>query len=367
MQKIVQAFFGQGKLLTPEALKYLENKDFGRYLYGSPGLVVDIEDLMSKEDKIRIIKNITEKMGEITTGDIVRFYNSKYEKMQNIILARLQKDFISINKLGSYSDEVFVIGIVRSIRDAEGKKHAELEDPTGSVTAIFEAGEGHDIELDDVVAVQGVSGRASLFAKKALYPDVPLRQPTKGAGKACFISSPRLDEAPRKDMEKFMQWFEKDDTKYLFVVGKIGDTEAFGSLAEDYCRNKKIFTAASRDGSDLPWLPQEFGSKNVIPLSNPSMVELNGIKILLTEKFDVKMLRKRHIGNIKPVIPEDAMALDEVPDIVHHATGMTANVSNYKSITIINAGSLLTSFQPVVVDFASRDFTQINLSAHDKI
>jgi len=34
---------------------------------------------------------------------------------------------------------------------------------------------------------------------------------------------------------------------------------------------------------------------------------------------------------------------------------------NYKSVTIVNSGSLLAEFKPVVVDFATREAEQVGL------
>ncbi len=362
-QGTIEAFFKKGKLLTPEALRYMENKDVEGFLSDNYDLIVDVEDLLAREDKIHIIRNITEKKTEVTTADIVRFYNSKYEKMKNIIISRLQKNFVSINKLDAYRQEVFVIGIVRDIKDNEGKKNVELEDSTGAVTAVFESKETEDLELDDVVAVQGIAAGKVIFGKKILFPDVPLRQPTKGSGKACFISDLHLDEAPKQDLEKFLRWFEGQDAKYLFVVGAVGDMDTFESLIDSYCRNKKVFASLNKDEDEFPSLPVAFKSKNIISLSNPAMVEINGVKILVINNFDIKMLKKRHLGNIKPTLEEDLMALEELPDIVHCGHSHEASITNYKSTTIVNAGSLLTSFRPILVDFATRECMQVDLAS----
>ncbi|MBI4170616.1 MAG: metallophosphoesterase family protein [Candidatus Aenigmarchaeota archaeon] len=358
----VEIFFKKGRLLTPEALRYLENKNAENFLSESSDLVVDVEDLLAREDKIHIIRNITGKKSEVTTADIVRFYNSKYEKMKNIILSRMQKNFISINKLDTQRSEVCVIGIVRDIKGNEGKKNIELEDSTGSVTVVFEPNLIEDLELDDVVAVQGIAAGKVMFGKKILFPDVPLRQPTKGSGKACFISDLHLDEAPKQDLEKFLRWLEGQDTRYLFVVGDIGDINIFEYLVDAYCRDKKVFVAMGKDAEEMPGFPSELKSKNVIALSNPALVEINGIKILVINNFDIKMLRKRHLGNIKPILEEDFMALEELPDIVHCGHSHEASINNYKSTTIINAGSLLTNFRPVIVDFATRECMQVDVA-----
>jgi DNA polymerase II small subunit/DNA polymerase delta subunit B len=355
---IVGEFFKKGKLLTPEAIRYLENKDIEGFLADNYEIVVDIEDLMAREDRIRILKNITEKKSEVTTADIVKFYNSKYEKMRSIIASRLQKNFVSINKLDSFRNEIFIIGIVREIKNNENKKTIDVEDSTGSMTVVFEPQEAEDVELDDVVAIQGISAGKIVFGKKIMFPDMPLRQPVLGKGKACFISGVQLDEAPQKDFEAFLKWFESQDIRYLFVTGPIGDIACFETMIDNYCGNKRVFMAAEGDG--MPVLPLKIASKNIVSLSNPSMVEVNGVKILLINNFDLKMLKKRHLGAIKPVLSEDLMTLEDMPDIVHTGSG-EAGINNYKSTTIIKSGSFLENFKPVVVDFASRDCRQMGL------
>jgi hypothetical protein len=75
----------------------------------------------------------------------------------------------------------------------------------------------------------------------------------------------------------------------------------------------------------------------------------------MAENFNFKMLKKRHLENVRPVIGEDFMAMDDIPDIVHCAGSRETGVHNYKATTILNTGSLLGDFKPVVVDFASSD------------
>ena len=76
------------------------------------------------------------------------------------------------------------------------------------------------------------------------------------------------------------------------------------------------------------------------------------------------MLKKRYLGESKTILPEDYLVLDVVPDIVLHGHTKNPEVSNYKSVTIINAGSPLTDFRPIVIDLPTREVEQINI---DKI
>ena len=354
-EKIVNEFFSRGHLLTDEAIKIIEEKGIDEFLNKKLPFVVEVKDL--KEPEYRILKNLTSRKTELTTEDFVRFSNSRYEKMRRIITGRLRKDFISINKLDSTRSEVYVIGIAREIKEKDGKKIVELEDPTARIPVIFEGIE--DLEMDDIIAVQAIAGGKVLFGKKILYPDIPLRNPTTGTGRACFISDIRLDESPQKDAERFFEWFSQQDIHYLFISGRIGNKATLERYVGQYCYVKTVFVIA--DSGEYPEIPEKFNNNRIVSLSNPAMIELGGLKILMLQKADIRMLKKRYLGKSQVILDEDFLALEDVPDIVHSGHSADPYVTNYKSVTLVNSGSLLGDFRPIVIDFATRDVEKISL------
>ena len=358
-EEIVSDFLARGKLLTPSALSFLEPKNNIKELVDQEYTQMILTEKDFQGEKIKIIKNLIEKPEELTPKDFLSFYTSKYEKMKSIIEKRLQKDFISLNKLDSFRNEVYIIGIVKDIEESNGKKKITLEDTTTSLPIIFNQDPG--LELDDVVAIKAISAGKVLFGKQVFYPDIPLRAPTKTNGKACFISDLHIDEAPPKDIEQFFRWFENQDIKYLFIAGDTGDKKTLSKLVDNHCIEKKVFIAPGNMDNDeeYPQLAEEYSSKNIISLSNPSMVELNGIKILLIHDMNIDMLKKRYLGISKAMLKEDYLVLEEVPDIVHCGHTHQPHVMNYKSVTIVNSGSPLTDFRPVVIDFSTRDTQQV--------
>lgn len=354
-EEIVSKFLERKRLLTEDALNFLQDKDIAEFLEREyTNLVLTERDLMISD--IKILKNLSKKPKELTTEDFIKFYKSKYEKMKEIILSRMKKDFISLNKLDSFRNEVYVIGIVKEIKDGE-KKIVELEDMTTTVPIIFD--DVGDLVVDDVVAIKAVSAGKIMYGKGIYYPDIPLRQPTRGFDKACFISDLHLDESPLNDAEAFFKWFASQSIKYLFVAGDIGDRTRFEKFVNEYCREKKIF--AIPGCGEYPELAERFENKDIISLSNPSMLEVNGIKILLIHSLTLDMLKKRYLGKSKIILPEDYLVLEYVPDIVHCGHNHEAHVMNYKSTTIVNSGSLLSDFKPVVIDFATREAEQIKI------
>ena len=350
-EEIVQKYLSQGKLLTPSALAALTK---GQPDYVSGQFIVDEKAEKPHQERFRVLKNITSIKKEITQDDFIRFFRSKYENTKDILITRLQKPFVSINKLSSFRDEVYIICIVRSAKESDGKKILEVEDMTGSISAVF--GDDVDVSVGDVVAIRGISSKNVLFGKQIIYPDVPLRPPKIGTGKACFASGFMIHESPEADVRKFFSWFEGQDIKYLIIAGDVGDLNKFEKFVDEYCRQKTvIFTPGEKDAGNYPRLPVKFAGNNIISLSDPAIVEINGLNVLLIHEFDVEMLKKRYLGNSRAVLDEDCFVLDHVPDIVcfGHSTG--SQITNYKSVTIVTSGSLLAEFRPVVIDFETRE------------
>ncbi len=361
MQKdeIVRRFLEKGKLLSPDALAILENTELINDAYDN-AIVIEKPKTKKQSEAYRIIKNLTEKPGEVRTEDFMRFFISKYEKMKAIITERVQQDFVSLNKTDNFRSEIHVMGIVKEIKHQD-KWIIELEDMTGTAPVVFD--EQPAVELDDVIAVKAVSAGRVLYGKKIIYPDIPLRQPATGSGTACFVSDLHLNETARSDQERFFSWFEGKNIPYLFIAGDIGDNNVLEAMADKYCKDKTIFAIPGNvdTDKDYPQLPEKFSSKNIVSLSNPAMIELNGIKILIVHEGIIEMLKKRHLGKSKLILPEDFLALEDVPDIMHCGHSHGPHVMNYKSVTLLNSGSLLGDFKPVVVDFATRNAEQINL------
>ncbi|MDY6764948.1 MAG: metallophosphoesterase family protein [Halobacteria archaeon] len=107
-----------------------------------------------------------------------------------------------------------------------------------------------------------------------------------------------------------------------------------------------------------------FGS-NVRFLSNPSMVNIEGVKFLMyhgvslnafveqipganvqePETAMLPMLKKRHIapmyGSTVRLAPEekDYLVIDDIPDVLHTGHVHTVGVDKYNSVTMVNSGA----------------------------
>lgn len=349
--EIVSKFFENSQLLTPSALEEIALQGKVPEI-SKEKFIIDRADL--EEDDIRILKNLESRPKEVNTDMFLKFYTSKYNKMREIFTSRFKKDFVSLNKVDNSRSEVMIFGIVKEAKD----KTIELEDLTSSVSVVFQEAT-ENVERDDAIAVEGTGAGKVVYGKKIFFADVPLRTAVTGKGKACFVSDMILNEIPQMDVEKFFAWFQQEDIKYLFICGRV-DKSLLEKMIFKYCTNKKVFVAASGDKEEYPHLPLQLQG-NITSLSDPCMVEINGVKILVIHKFDISMLRKRYLGKSRTILPDDYLVLEEVPDIVHCGHTQKPHTSNYKSVSIVNSGSLLDEFKPVVIDFATREVKQISL------
>lgn len=365
-KEIVQRFFEKGHLLTPEALEFLAGaKNYDKLLDASVLIdkpIIDKDDFAAfetKSDSLRILQNLSEKPSELTPELFNSFIVSKFEKMKKIFMERTDKDFISLDKMDNQRSEVHVISMIREIVREEGKMTLEIEDRTRSIKAVFS--NYHPkvmVEEEDVVSIGGIGAKEVIFGKEIIYPDVPIREPAKGRGKLCVISDLHLNEAPMDRLMKFIAWFSKEDIKYLFIAGDVGDAKKMSELARERLPEKTVFMIpGNTDDPSYPSLPMY--SEGIVCLSNPSMVEINGIKILVIHDFDQNYLKKRYLGKSKVVLKEDYLVLSEIPDIVLCGHTHEPSVTNYKSITITNPGSLLADFKPIVINLETREYQQV--------
>lgn len=351
-QDIILKFLEKGHLLTEDALEFLE-------VYGESNSSNQNKLMLTQDDfnnGVKVLKNITTE--HLSSDKIVNEYQKRYQKLREIIVARYKKDFTSVKRMQK-AGESWIVVLVKSV----DSKTVEVEDSTASVQLTM-ADEIFNLDTDDVVAIRVNSENNTLYCKEVIYPDVPLRQPTRGHGKACFISDLNLNEAPQADIEAFFNWLELEDVEHVFVSGNVGSTEEFSKLVNNHCYGKKIFVIPEH----RKILGDKYENDKITSLSNPSMVKLNGLNILLTNDFDQSMLKKRYINKGRNLLAD--LVLDEVPDIVHYGYNEQQQpaINNYKSITIVNSGSLLAVFKPIIIHFDSReaifaDWRQLNADA----
>jgi len=354
-KKIVGAFLKTGVLLQHDELEWLAKQDVADVvsISSSPAPKEELARRMNAP-KFEILKSLTSKPQGNAQELLNQFLNSRYEQMKAVVSQRIARSWTSINRLPARG-EVFLAGIVRDIREGE-KTVLELEDPTGSIAITFSEKPG--AQIDEFIALRANAAANILFGKEILYPDIPIRPAAKGIGRGCFISDLHLEEAPPEDAKHLFAAIAAENVDWVFVAG---DTGNLGMLEELVGKTPTFIIPGEADTNDpYPQLPLQPKRSTMIALSNPAVVRVGGLNILLCHPFESNMLRKRHMGPSGEILGSDFLVLDFVPDIVGYGHDHKPLVSNYKATTLVNAGSLLTQAKPVVVDFESREWKQMS-------
>ncbi|MCS7121144.1 MAG: DNA-directed DNA polymerase II small subunit [Archaeoglobaceae archaeon] len=350
-----------------------------------------------QKEEIEILKDVTgNSFCEGKLEDFLQYFRSRYEKIFKVFTERLSAT--PIGKI-SRKDSVTVVGIVNDVREISKGFIFEIEDPTGSITciAIGKAAETASTFLgDEVVAVSGNLRDRSLIVDRILFPDVPIQNnKVQKNFKIAFISDTHFGS--RKFLEKewkdFVDWINStEEIKYLIVAGDIVDGVGIYpnqenelsiiSIGEQYEVaaahfdeiNKKIKIIISTGNHDAvrqaepqPALPKEFRDffpKNTLHVGNPSLVSLEGVKVLIyhgrslddvvsklslnydePQKAIEELIKRRHLspkyGEKCPIAPEreDYLVIEDVPDIIHCGHVHTHGLGFYRGIFMVNSST----------------------------
>ncbi len=365
-----------------------------------------------------------------TDGDIEdlnKYFNSRYEKLKKIL--QENPEFRQVDDLKATKtnlDSLHAIGIVNNINTTKnGHKIIEIEDPTGtgSVLIVKENEElFNSIETlvkDEVIGVTGSSNSKLIMANELVHPGI---QRQKIIDKPMdfsivFISdvhvgSKKFDEDAFNNFVKWINGNYGNDkqqelantVKYLVIGGDLVDGigvfpnqekelkikdiyeqyEESARLLGDITDIPIIISPGNHDATRLaepqPALDEEYAKdlckqKNVEMVSNPSVVNLDNIKVQIyhgrsfddfvmalnnythadTDKMMRLLLEKRHLapiyGERTPLASEfeDYLVIDDVPDVLHTGHVHINSHVKYKGIHMLNSGTFQkqTEFQKV--------------------
>ena len=413
-------------------------------------MFVDTEIDQGMEDKHTVLsdptKNITSAEG--ITGFGALFVN-RYSKLLKIILQRSQAKKLStieMIKAGKPKDEVFVAGLLMDRKIDRGVTRLTIDDPTGSLETLVFNKElqtiANSLLMDQFVMQCVTTGKNGGFITKELViPDVPEHRPnhSKTETYAVLISDLHVGSKffMQEQFESFISWLSSPDpvarkVRFVLVCGDIIDGVGIfpnqdkelaivdideqmakaAQLLDKIPKHIKVFIIPGNHDPGRRALPQPaipakhnlnlWNRENFFMLGNPSMVEVNGVKILMYHGQSLDdvvgttpglsysqpakamrvLLKARHLspiyGKRTPIAPEleDMMVMDEIPDIFHSGHIHVVDLDMYKGVLIVNSGAwqTQTSYQAsigitptpgiaVIVNLATlkvstRDFTE---------
>ena len=376
----------------------------------------------TKPKSVCVLKDVTGISAcEGNVDDFVAYFNSRFEKLSRILRQRFNS--VSISNLKKIkSENVEVIGMVKDVRETQnGNVLVELEDNTDSIRFIA-TGKLKDTALelmgDEVIGVSGVLRGNNIIADRIVFPDVPLNGNKKKKDfSIVFISDTHFGsrEFLEKEWDLFVKWLnfevgnEKmvevaESVKYVVLAGDIVDgvgvypnqdkdlaiLDVYGQYEEAAKQIDKIPKRikiiispgnhdAVRQAEPQPALPNEFASlfsNNVMNVGNPSLLDLDGLKLLIyhgrslddvvtkiprlsyskPQEAMIELLKRRHLapmyGGRSPIAPEkeDYLVIDEIPDILHGGHVHTYGTSFYRGVFVVNSSTwqAQTEFQKKV-------------------
>lgn len=379
-------------------------------------MFVDSEIDASLENHHVILSDPTKKItsAEGIDGFSALFVN-RYSKLLKIILQRSQsKKLIPIDtvKSGKIKEEVFVAGLLMDRKIERSVTKLVVDDPTGSLEMLVFNKDlqetANSLLIDQFVMLTIIPGKNGGFIVKDLVvPDVPDHTTSRSKTETYAVLISDLHVGSKFFMEKefteFVEWLSSPDpiarkVRFVLVGGDIIDGIGIfpnqdkelllvdvneqmlkaAQLLDKIPKHIKVFIIPGNHDPGRRALPQPaipekhnqslWNRENFFMLGNPSMIELNGVKILMFHGQSLDdvvgttpglsymqpakamrvLLKARHLspvyGKRTPIAPEveDMMVINDVPDIFHSGHIHVVDLDMYKGTLIVNSGAWQT-------------------------
>ena len=361
-------------------------------------------------EDVRILKDITgHSTCEGTLADFGRYFRHRFVTISRLLRSRPElSGAMEMSRAKKLTRDTAIIGMVTEARTTKnGHRILEIEDETDSVSVLLPADSpmaSDAIVNDEVVGVTGRSNDRGLFiARSLVHPDLPISKTfpgTTGHIRVGFMSD--IHVGSRTFLEdkwsKVSEWLAGDDeiarsVRYLVVIGDVVDgigvyprqdeELAIEDIYGQYEALARMIAAlpdrltvimlpgnhdAVRPAEPQPAFPtsiQKLFDSNVIFAGNPSLLSLEGVRILAyhgrsmddlvsaipgmsyQRPLDVMkaMLRMRHLapiyGGKTPIAPEaeDHLIIADVPDIFATGHVHAAGVDQYRGVVLVNAST----------------------------
>ena len=384
----------------------INEEDFEIYL--------GIKDDEEHQVEFEILSDPTEK---ITSAEGAEGYGalfaSRFNKLRQIMSDRPEskkvKDIESVKSITKNDDELYVWGLVTDRKSDRNITKITVEDPTSSMEIVVFEGDLKDaadtLLMDQFAMFKIVPAKnGGFFAKDIILPDIPEHTTNRSKTEtyAVFLSDLHVGSKffMEEELSEFIKWISSADPiarKIRFVVigGDLidgvgvfpGQDKVLDQLTtEDQLQKTfevldkipkhiKVFLIsgnhdAGRKALPQPAIPKMYNSElwdreNFFMLGNPSMVSLNGVKVLMYHGQSIDdvvrttpgvsydkpaavmrhFLKARHLspiyGSRTPIAPEteDMMVIDDVPDIFHSGHVHFVGLDMYKGVLIVNSGA----------------------------
>jgi DNA polymerase II small subunit len=382
----------------------------------------------SNGESYKIIFDPTYKINSEDKRDFFKLFDSRYKKTLKILSIRSEsrqirkikyiKDLRNKSRFSSLANEsergklvdsVFLAGLIMFKRNRKNDVELVIDDTTGSIPVVCKTreliNEASTLVLDQMLMLEiSPSKRNSndFVIKDIIFPDIPEHVSSKSGTESYVALISDLHVGSKYFMEKefndFLAWLSSDDDfvrkiKFICIAGDIVDGIGIypnqdrelidininsqmsyaAALLQKIPKRIHVFLIPGNHDPGRRALPQsaltnlrDFQQlENFSIIGNPSLVELNKVKLLMfhgqslddviatvpglsyskpVEAMKI-LLRSRHLspiyGNRTPIAPEseDMLVIDDVPDVFHAGHVHTTQVGRYKGTLIVNSGA----------------------------
>jgi DNA polymerase II small subunit len=359
---------------------------------------------------VRILRDITGRSTcEGTLEDFTRYFRHRFHVLRDMLRRRRElAGAQDIAKAIRSTREVRIIGMVADLRPTKnGHRILELEDDTERVPVLLLADSALSAEpvvLDEVVGIVGtVNTKGLVIATALVRPDLPTSKPfpaIAGHVRAAFMSDIHVGSRTflEEKWSKVSDWLGGSDDiarsiRYLVVSGDVVDgigvyprqdeELTIDDIYGQYEALARMIAAlpdriavvllpgnhdAVRPAEPQPAFPssiQKLFDSNVIFAGNPSLLSLEGVRVLAYHGRSIDdlvssipgmsyqrpldgmraMLRMRHLapiyGGKTPIAPEaeDHLIIDEIPDIFVTGHVHAVGVDQYRGVVLVNSST----------------------------
>lgn len=375
--------------------------------------ILGVKEDQNIDDKHRVLFDPSSK---VTSDEGVIGYNTlflnRFAKLKRVVSnrpeAKMLKSIASVIATKSNND-MYVCGLV-SKRDSERNiTKLRIDDASGLLeTIVFDKDlqkTTNGLLIDQFVMLKVRRGKNDGFITKAvIIPDVPdhLSNRSETEAYAVFLSDLHVGSKffMKKEFDAFVFWLSSQDpvarkVRFVILGGDVIDgvgvypnqdkelecltiEEQLEKLEETLIKiskNIKVFIIPGnhdpgRRALPQPSFPEKYNQnlrkhENFFLLGNPSLISLNGVKVLVYHgqsiddvvkttpglsydeptKVMQQLLKSRHLspiyGGQTPTAPEteDMMVIDEIPDIFHAGHVHVVGFDMYRGVLLINSGT----------------------------
>ncbi|MBI2106802.1 metallophosphoesterase [Candidatus Woesearchaeota archaeon] len=290
---------------------------------------------ISREPRVVVVKNYTEKNKKKEVMDFVNYYRARYNAIKNILINRQElQNAVSINRILQRTEKDFValIGIVKEKKISKnGNIILVLEDLTGTISVVINKNKqeffslSQDILLDEIIGVSGVNSDKVVFANEIILPEIPINNELKKSDvEEYVVFTSDLHVGSKMFFEtnflKFISWINGEygsdehktlakKVKYLFIGGDLVEgvgiypgQEGDLVIKDVYEQYSKLTDYISKIRKDLPIIviggnhdalrlsepqppidpkmaPSLYELKNITFVTNPSVVNIGSTEL----------------------------------------------------------------------------------------